>query len=95
MKIKKHPVRIITDSFIFMEDGGEGLTIENDVDFVLKRLKLEFGLNKRRVFYKDSFGIMCEIYLEDGHFAGFGECSADIILKVNNYLSGGFIAHET
>lgn len=57
---------------IVIEDLGpwdKHLTITNDAEQVVKDLAI--GLNGRKLYYYDSDGMMDELLVKDGKFAGF------------------------
>lgn len=70
-KLKSHQLRIITDEFIYLEDGGQGISITNDIDDVVRHLHYHWRLGDRRIFYKDEYGQIEEIILKDSRFSHF------------------------
>jgi hypothetical protein len=68
--------------FIFVEDTGHNQfkTVTNDIENVLARLKEDFGIKNRRIFYKDSYDEIDEIIHKDGTFLRYkhGHAGYDI-----------------
>lgn len=89
MRIKGHNLRIITEAFIYIEDGGKSLPIENNIDIILKYLNLFLGnIGNRRVLYKDQYGQMIEAVLTPGRqIAYFKDANNDpLIAKIKLML---------
>jgi len=86
-RLKTHLLRIITDEFVYLEDGGRGETITNDVDNIVQKLQLQWRLKNRRIYYKDSFGDIDEIVLKDGKFSHF-QTASDTITKLIKKMMG-------
>ena len=70
-KLKTHNLRIITEKYVYLEDGGQGLSITNDAEDVVRRLQLNWQLGSRRIFYKDEHGRIDEIILINDRFSHF------------------------
>jgi hypothetical protein len=61
------------DQFIYLEDTGHNQfkTVTTDANYVLTSLAEQFGLENKRVFYKDSYGEIDEILHKNGILAGY------------------------
>lgn len=68
-----HTVPIITDSYIYLEDCNNGLSITNSAEDIVIELedKIDDGLKNRRIFYKDTTGTIDEILVKYGLFLDF------------------------
>lgn len=87
MKILGHPVRVITEDLIYLEDSGEGRSLTNNAESVLRQLHFELGgLKNRRVFYKDTLNDIDEMVIKDGVFSHFRSCDLDIIKRIRHLL---------
>ena len=87
-KLKQHILRIITDEFVYLEDGGKGLSITEDVENVVHLLQLNWQLGSRKIFYKDEYGHIDEIVLKDSRFSHFKAAKdSPFIIKINSILS--------
>lgn len=62
-----------TDDTLFIADmGGDGLTVTNDAEAVVRDLHRNGILGERRLLYKDSLGSIDEIKHDGkGSFVGF------------------------
>ncbi len=60
------------DGFFVIRDVGDGLSVTNDAENVVKRL-LEGPLKQgQKLLYYDSDGLLDELVIKDGKFSGFG-----------------------
>lgn len=90
MKIFGHEVRVITDSLIYLEDSGEGVSVTNAIEDVVRQLHIKLGgIGKRRIFYRDSINQIDEVVCEDGEFSHFQDVPLDIIQTIRALLGKG------
>jgi hypothetical protein len=65
----------VTDEYVYIKDnGGPAKSITNDAEWVVEQLRKEYGLSKRRVFYKDTSGEIDELVHVNGVFKDFAPC---------------------
>jgi hypothetical protein len=59
--------------FIYLEDTGHNQfkTVTNDAGYVVDCLNEKYGIEGKRIFYKDSFGETDELLHRNGVFTGF------------------------
>lgn len=69
MIINNHPVRIINDNYIYLEDSGVPPTITNQAEEIIAALGNRIG--KRKVYYRDTTGCIDELVVKDGAFYHF------------------------
>ncbi len=76
MRDQKANFRVREDVFdhIVLEDIGpwdKYMTITNAAENVIEEVERRWGIRNRRVFYYDSEGVLTELLVKDGKFAGF------------------------
>jgi hypothetical protein len=61
------------DHFIYLEDTGHNQfkTVTSDAEYVVTSLAEHYGIEHKRVFYKDSFGEIDELLHKNGRFTGY------------------------
>jgi len=69
----EYSVRRITDDYIYIVDdcGTHSKSVTNDVENVLSYLSEMYKLGNRRLFYRDSDGVIDEILHDNGKFITF------------------------
>lgn len=88
MKIRGHHLRLLTDELVYLEDGGEGISLTNDIEEVLYMLRFSIGgIGNRKVYYKDSFGEIDEVVCKKGNFVCFRKGDTAIINKIKQKLN--------
>lgn len=65
MSRAKYFIESETDGTVIITDISTGLSVTNEISFVVKELHDTGTLKGRRLFYYDSFGILAEI-VHDG-----------------------------
>jgi|SRR5690554_1294576 len=78
---------------VLIVDFGEGLSITNDAENVVKKLNADLlaggsgGIQGRKVFYRDTNGDIDEMLTKDGEFDGFKFCSTAQQNKLKSLFS--------
>ena len=70
-------IRMITDRFVYLEDGSDGILISECIDEVVQELKKLMPLESRRIIYLDAFGQYDEIVIENGEFSNYRRLDID------------------
>lgn len=70
-------VNAVTDLFVLIEDTGTSKSVTNDVVRIVRDLvrTLPGGLEKRRLYYRDSMNRFDEIVHSSGEFKSFAPCT--------------------
>jgi hypothetical protein len=69
----EYEVITVNAQFLYLEDTGHNQfkTVTNDAENVIDELRQKYGIEGRRIFYKDSLGQIDELLHRNGLFFGF------------------------
>jgi hypothetical protein len=67
----RYKIESVTDEYFYVIDCDIGRSITNDAENVILELYTLHGLGDRRLFYRDTLGMIDELVHDCGKFLGF------------------------